>query len=244
LHTLPTDTGMPAYVQAISRWPLFRDLDCERLAIVDDLHGPQRRAERDSQLIHVRDHLRSPILTISTGWALRYSMLPDGRRQVLSFVLPGDTIGLDTLLTSGPVYPLQAATTVVYRLISHERAHNLLCDASWFRERAIQALACERAAAELALTRMGQCKAEEAVASVLLDLYNRLAERGLAAANQILVPLTQQQLADFVGMTAVHLNRTLGRLRSRGLVSISGRRLLVLNVSELERLAVLDMYKR
>jgi CRP/FNR family transcriptional regulator len=221
------------------RWtPLCRGLDGEKMAILQDLHGPQQRAEREAQMVRAQDPA-APLITISRGWAFRYSLLPDGRRQILSFALPGDTIGLDTLLIGAPAYPVQAATAVVYGTISHDKAKRLLQEATWFRDRALQALARERAEAERALTRMGQCKAEENVASVLLDFYTRLESRGLAAGNQFMLDLTQQQFADFVGMTVVHLNRTLGSLRSRRLLSMSGHTVTFLDVPGLERLALL-----
>jgi CRP/FNR family transcriptional regulator len=218
--------------------PLFRGLDRDRLAVLRGMHGPQRRAERDTQLVRANEPAPT-VLTLSSGWAFRYAILPDGRRQILSFSIPGDTIGLDALLTRGSTYPVQAANAVVYCAIPHERALGLVQQAGWFRLRALEALGRERDVAERALTRMGQCKAEEAVASILLEIYNRLAERGLAIADQFQLEFTQQQLADVVGLTVVHLNRTLGRLRSRGLVSVSGHRVTLLNVPELERLAVL-----
>src|SRR3954454_17937213 len=218
--------------------PLFRDLDGTKVAILQDLHGPQRRAERDTQIVRTQDPA-APLVSISQGWAFRYSLLADGRRQILSFAFPGDTIGLDTLLIGAPAYPVQAACAVVYATISYDRAKRLLHDASWFKDRALQALARERAEAERALTRMGQCKAEENVASVLLDFYTRLASRGLAAGNQFMLDLTQQHFADFVGMTVVHLNRTLGSLRSRRLLSMSGHTVTFLDVPGLERLALL-----
>src|SRR3954447_19984725 len=221
------------------RWtPLYRGCDGDKMAILQGLHGPQQRAERESQIVRAQDPA-APLITLSRGWAFRYSLLTDGRRQILSFALPGDTIGLDTLLIGAPAYPAQAATAVVYASISYDRAKRLLQDASWFKDRALQALARERAEAERALTRMGQCKAEENVASVLLDFYTRLASRGLASGNQFMLDLTQQQFADFVGMTVVHLNRTLGSLRSRRLLSMSGHTVTFLDVPGLERLALL-----
>ena len=224
-------------LQPIPESPLFRGLDRGRVTTLQDLHGPQRRAERDTQLIRARD-TAAPLITLSRGWAFRYSLLPDGRRQILSFALPGDTIGLGNVLTGAPTYPVQAATAVVYSVVSHERATQLLRQATWFHDRALEALARDRAEAECTLTRLGQCSAEECVASVLLDLYRRLAARGLAANNCFMLDLTQQHLADFVGLTVVHLNRMLGRLRARGLLAMSGHRVTLIDIPGLERLAL------
>src|SRR4051794_19644205 len=120
-------------LQPIAESPLFRGLDRERFTLLQGLHGPQRRAERDAQLIRARDPA-APLLTICRGWAFRYSLLPDGRRQILNFALPGDTIGLGGLLVGAPTYPVQAAGAVMYSAISHERAIELLSTANWFRD--------------------------------------------------------------------------------------------------------------
>ncbi len=224
-------------LQPIPESTLFRGLDRERIAHLQGLHGPQRRAERDTQLVAVGD-LTPPLITISSGWAFRYSLLPDGRRQILSFELPGDTIGLPNLLTGEPSYPVQAATSVVYCTVRHEDARELAREAAWFRDRMLAALGRRRAEAELTLTRLGQCNAEERVASVLLEFYDRLALRGLAANNTFVLSLTQQHLADYVGLTVVHLNRILGRLRGRGVISMSGHEVKLLDAPALDRLAL------
>jgi CRP/FNR family transcriptional regulator len=117
--------------QPIPWAPLFKGLDGEKVAILQELHGPQRRAERDTQIVRARDPA-APLITLSRGWAFRYSLLPDGRRQILSFALPGDIIGLDTVLIGAPAYPVQAASAVVYATFSHDKAVRLLHDASWF----------------------------------------------------------------------------------------------------------------
>jgi CRP/FNR family transcriptional regulator len=88
---------------------------------------------------------------------------------------------------------------------------------------------------------LGQCSAEERVASAMLEFYNRLAFRGLAANNTFMLDLTQQHLADYVGLTPVHLNRILGRLRARGVISMSGHEVKLLDASALDRLALVTL---
>jgi CRP/FNR family transcriptional regulator, anaerobic regulatory protein len=240
LASMERIVGYP--LQPVPESPLFRRLDRERITLLQRIHGPQRRAERDAQLIRAGDPAAA-LITVSRGCAFRYSLLPDGRRQILNFALPGDTIGLGGLLTGAPIYPVQAALAMVYSVISYQHAMELLAEASWFRDRALEALAQERAEAECTLTRLGQCTAEECVASVLLEFYNRLAVRGLAAGNTFLLDLTQQHLADSVGLTVVHLNRVLGRLRSRGLLATSGHRVTLLDVPALERLSLVPRHE-
>lgn len=217
---------------------LFNELNQDEAAAVYALHASKRRSERDAQLIRAGDPA-APLLTIISGWAFRYGLLSNGRRQILSVNLPGDTIGLDTLLTGAPAYPVQCAGAVTYCVIDRDRAAALAREAPWFRRRALEALARDRAAAETAITRLGQCNAEERVASVFLDLYERLADRGLAGNNSFTLELTQLHLADLVGLTAVHFNRVLKRLVARGLLSVAGHRVTLLNMSSLECLAPL-----
>ncbi|GAC1346359.1 MAG: Crp/Fnr family transcriptional regulator [Acetobacteraceae bacterium] len=205
--------------------------------ILEQLHSVRRRSERDVQLVRQGDPA-SPLLTILSGWAFRYSMLSNGRRQILSLHLPGDTVGLDTLLTGAPTYPVQSAGAVTYCYIEHERAAAVAQDAPWFRRRALEALAADRATAEAALTRLGQCNAEERVASLFLELYDRLLERGLAANGSFKLELTQQHLADLVGLTAVHLNRVLQRLKGRKLLAMSGHQVTLPDAQSLEFLAI------
>jgi CRP/FNR family transcriptional regulator len=220
---------------------LFSGLDAEKLDELKAAHGPRRRAEREGQILRAGDPA-PPLVTLSSGWAFRYVLLPDGRRQILRIALPGDTMGLDTLIAGEPTYPVRAAGVAVYSEVANAQAAGLLRDFEWFRDRALKALALERTAAELALIRMGQCTAEEATASVLLDLHDRLSRRRLAFSNQFRLELNHEQLADFVGVTAVHLGRTLARLQSRGLVRVSGHDIALLNVPDLERLAVVPRY--
>jgi CRP/FNR family transcriptional regulator len=220
-------------LQPIPWSPLFRGLGQDAMTTLQQLHGPTCRVERDAHLIQALDPA-PPLITVVRGWAFRYVSLTDGRRQILSFALPGDTIGLDALLGGAPVRAVQAAAPLIYAQVSHDRLARLLRDVSWFYDRAVEALARERGEAERALTRMGQCKADERVAAVLIDFYNRLAANGLAAADEFMLDITQQHLADYVGLTVVHLNRTLTRLRSRGLISLSGHTVKLIDVSGLK----------
>lgn len=217
---------------------LFEGLNPQELTVLCDLHVTRGRKDKDGQLVRAKD-AAAPLLTIISGTAFRFTMLPNGGRQILSVYLPGDTIGLDTLVSGAPTYPVQCATAVTYAAVEHQDAVQLTLDASWFRNRALSALAHERATAELAIIRLGQCNAEQRVASFLLEMYYRLAERGRASNGEFTLELTQQHIADILGLTPVHLNRVLGRLRAQKLLTLNAQRVGLPNMSSLEFLAVL-----
>lgn len=217
---------------------ILKNLQPVEIQAVCDLHVAWARKDKDTLLVRGEDPARA-LLTLTKGIAFKYCMIPNGGRQILSLYLPGDTIGLDGLLAGSPSYPVRSAGSVTYSIMGHEKAVHLAREASWFRDKILAVLAGERAAAEMAIIRLGQCDAEQRVASIFVDLYHRLAERGLAQHNEFVLELTQQHLADLLGLTPVHLNRVLGRLRSRGLLAITGQRVQIVDMDALEFHAVL-----
>jgi len=216
---------------------LYKTADREQANALERLLRIKRRSEKDTLLVRQGDW-SAPLVTILSGWVFRYALLSDGRRQILSLHLPGDTVGLDTLLTGAPTYPIQSASVVTYCWTDHRVAAELVVEARWFRRRALEALAADRATAESTLTRLGQCNAEERVASLFLELYDRLVERGLAADGQFKIELTQIHLADLLGLTPVHLNRVLQRFRARKLLVMTGHQVTLPDVRALEYVAV------
>ena len=128
--------------------PLFAALDQETAQRFCRLHTVPRLAKRDERPVSAGDQA-SPLLSIMTGYAFRYSMLPDGGRQVLSLYMPGDTIGIDTLMLGGPAPMVQCATTLVYSTVSQPQASLLLA------EFALLPLSC----AEHLGRRTGSCRA-------------------------------------------------------------------------------------
>lgn len=230
-----SDNG-PRFVP-VSGSPLFAGLNAVETQAICALHAGGGRRERNALLVRARE-AAAPLLTVLTGTAFRFTMLPDGGRQILSIFLPGDTIGLDTLLYAAPIYPVQCASAVTYATIDHDDAMQLAAEAGWFRRRAASALAHERAAAELAIIRLGQFTAEQRVASFLLEMYDRLSERGLAGAGEFTLELTEQHVADLLGLTAMDLRRELGRLKAQSLLVMNGQRVSLPDLRSLKFLAV------
>ena len=223
-----------AYALSLS---IFKDLRPLEVQTLCDLHLSWMHKDKDTLLIRAGDKA-PPLLMLTKGIAFKYYMLPSGGRQILSLYLPGDSIGLDVLLSGAPSYPVRSAGSVTFSTIGQEQAAQLANTATWFRDKALAALAQERAAAEMAIIRLGQCDAEQRVASILVDLYQRFAERGLASNHGFVLELTQQHLADMLGLTAVHLNRTIGRLRARGLLTWTGQHVQILDMGALDFLGV------
>jgi CRP-like cAMP-binding protein len=175
---------------------------------------------------------------ISAGWACRYKMLSDGRRQILGFLLPGDLFDLNNHLIDAMDHSIGAVTRVSYVQLSHQsvaelmRQHARVGDA--LRWQQLVSLAIQR---EWTMN-MGQRLARERLAHLFCELFERLQSVGLAAPNRCELPVTQNDLADAMGLTAVHINRTLQQLRASGAISLSSRMLTIADFDLLKNIAM------
>lgn len=161
-----------------------------------------------------------PLLLLQ-GWAARVRVLPDGRRQFMSFYLPGDLIG-----GGRQAMPVASATVVAM-------TECLVCPAPMAAPGSTlaQAYAIGEALDEAYLlghvVQLGRLNAQERISDFLLEIYERLSLAGLTVGGSFEMPLTQEMLADALGLTPVHVNRMIQQARRDGeLMWKSGRVLL------------------
>jgi len=187
----------------------------------------------------LREHDTSPWLyTLFAGWAFRYKTLPDGRRQILNFLLPGDFIGLQEQFADGASHGVEALTDT--RLCRFPKAElwglyreypSLGYDITWLSAR-------EENIVDEILLSVGRRSAAERVAMLLIHLYRRAERLSLGGAAQgVDFPVGQQHIADALGLSLVHTNKTLRRLHKLGLHAIEDSRLRLLKPDALQRLA-------
>lgn len=168
----------------------------------------------------LKEKTNSPHLyTVLEGWCFRYRTLVDGSRQLLNFALPGDMIGLQTSMFGEIDHSVDALTNLTLCVFSRERIWELFqdhpslaFDVTWLATRE------ERILGEY-LTAVGQRTAQSRLAFVLMQLYRRCEPINLARNNRMPVPFTQQHLADLIGLSLVHTNKTLRRLADGGYMS-------------------------
>ncbi|USI71413.1 Crp/Fnr family transcriptional regulator [Sphingomonas morindae] len=173
---------------------------------------------------------------VRKGWLYSSVMLPEGNRQILGFHLPGDLAGDAALPWSHAPFSLTAATEVTVRVVDRTSLRGLF-------ERhprlalSLHALAqVERTALAERLASVGRSSAMSRVAALLVDLWRRLARAKLIPPEGVILPLTQEEIGDAVGLTAVHVNRMMRRLVETGLIARDGMRLRVLNEAGLARI--------
>lgn len=173
------------------------------------------------------------LMTVLSGWGFRYKSLPDGRRQILNFVMPGDLLGLQSTLLREIHHSAEALTEMRLCLFRRERLWllyhehpGLALDVTWLAAR--QELMLDEN-----LTSVGRRSARERVTSLLLQLYNRASRAGLAQDHEVDLPFTQQHLADALGLSLVHTNRTLMKLSKDGVLRWSNGRLKIIDPAAL-----------
>lgn len=163
----------------------------------------------------------SPRLILS-GWACRQRILADGQRQIFGFLLPGDSVGL-----SLEPRPLDETSTVALTRVEYVDAlmlREILALQDPRHERLRRALATSRRYEEACLlnhvVRLGRHSAQARLGHLLLELRDRLQRAGLCTGDRMHLPLTQETLADALGLSLVHVSRTLGQMRRGRLIAM------------------------
>lgn len=179
------------------------------------------------------------VRVVVSGWACRYKHLPDGRRQIVALLLPGDVCdchdgfeGMDHTIAALSGVVLGEIDPAIYTATARSDDPT---------GRALRWMA----SVDLAIQRewtfnIGRRDAREGLAHLLCELYHRLDAVGLVEAGNYAMPLIQLDLADALGGTPVHVNRMLQVLRRERLIELRGRRLTIPDLRALERVALFD----
>lgn len=163
------------------------------------------------------------ILLLNSGWAVRYLVRGNGRRQIANFILPGDFMCLNATVLDHSDYDITAITPISYSEFDIEdvigliEKQPLLCAAIFWCTAREEAILLEH------LVSIGRRTAYERVAHLLVELWRRLQILGLADGDSFEMPLTQELIADSVGLTSVHVNRMMRAMQSKNLITCEYR---------------------
>src|SRR6476469_5162058 len=189
----------------------LREFSSEELTFVKTLKVDELHVDPGASFL--TEGTRSEYLyTVLNGWAFRYKMLDDGRRQILNYALPADMVGLQGALMREMEHSVEALTPLTLCVFPRQkmwdlysRVPSLAFDITWLAAREEQLI-------DQHLLSVGRRSALERTAYLLLHLFVRAQEAGMVKDNTIQFPFTQQHLADTLGMSLVHTNKTLKRL--------------------------------
>jgi CRP-like cAMP-binding protein len=209
------------------------------LASLDEIMSNLVPSAAGSLLVSGRQAESEAHLLLS-GWAFRFRVFEDGRRQISRLFLPGDFMGLDSRLLGIPEQPIAALTSVVLAKFNvHafveriQASKGLWLSILWSDTR-------DRMIAEERVASIGRRSAYQRLAHIFLEIYIRLEIIGEASEDAFILPLTQDHLADLLGLTSIHVNRTLRQLKRDKLIDVQGRTVKLLSKDRLAAIADFD----
>lgn len=221
-------TDTPFLEPLFKRWSRRVHLSDEDKTALVALSWGRREVQRDTYLAREGEPTKFCTVLLR-GLAFRQKILSDGSRQIISFHIPGEFLDIQNCLLDVADHNVQALTRCTVATIQKEQLVELmnarpairraiwldsLIDASVFREWVVN---------------VGRRDAVERIAHLLCELALRIKAAGLSEGPMFDFPLTQEQLADATGLTAVHTNRTLQSLRQAGLISLTSSKLTILD---------------
>lgn len=215
----------------------FRPLSEKQLGFVAKFKVGETNLEPGAAILVEGAH--SPhMFTVLRGWTFRFKSLPDGRRQVLNFGLPGDFLGLQNSLLTEMQHSVEALTRVTLCVFEKNRIEeifrnhpDLAYDTTWIAARQ------ERILDENLLS-IGRRSALERAAYLLVLLAKRVLRVEQKSRGTVFLPFTQSHVADTLGLSTVHTNKTLKKLANKNLIKWRDGGCEVLDLSGLAEIAL------
>lgn len=196
----------------------FVALSDEDLTVMSGYYKRRHVYAAGRDLVH-QGEVDQPAYILASGWACSYKLLPDGGRQVIDFQIPGDFLGLRSVLFRTADYNVEPVTRIEASEIRPADLLNVFADNPRLATAVLWAMSRDEAMVVEHLVGLGRRNAAERTAHFLLELAARLRLVGLGSKQGYACPLSQYLLADALGLSAVHVNRVLRELREAGLVT-------------------------
>jgi CRP-like cAMP-binding protein len=227
---------VPCFECALRASGAFKPVSEMELAFINEMKRDHLVCPPGADIIAAGQE-QAELYTLYAGWAFRFKMMPDGRRQILNFLLPGDFIGLQAAMFEASLHGVEALTEVQLCLLPrrkvwvlYENMPELAFDVTWLGSR-------EESIVDENLLSAGRRSAAERIAALVISLYKRLDALKLVVNGAMPFPLSQQHIADALGLSLVHTNKSLAKLRRLGMFSLADGTLLLGNPKALESLA-------
>lgn len=197
--------------------PIFREFEKEELAFVSRFKKGELAASKGATVLVEGSH-SAHLFTVLSGWGFRYKLLSDGRRQILNYVMPGDLIGLQGSVMGEMQHSIDALSDMLLCMFQRDdlyelyRRHpGLAFDITWLASR-------EERMLDENLLSIGRRSALERAAYLIAFIADRAAGVELDDKRPVEIPITQQHIADTLGLSLVHTNKTIRKLIERGLI--------------------------
>lgn len=212
--------------------PIFRPFEPKELSFVSSFKTGELVADTGTTILSEGAH-SAHLYTVLSGWAFRYKTLQDGRRQILNYMVPGDLLGIQGSVIGEMEHSVEALSPLVLCVFQRDRLNEMFVehpglafDITWLAAR-------EERMLDDHLLSLGRRSAMERAAYLLAFLYHRAVAVGVAPGKSLQIPITQMHVADTLGLSIVHTNKTLRKLADRKLIRWLDRSCEILDVDGL-----------
>ena len=209
--------------EKLSRFTELSDADSKA---IDALCEHQITLDAKQELIREGGRPNDVYLLLE-GWGYRYKLLPNGSRHIIAYLIPGDLCDIHIFIlkamdhTLGLLTPARVAVIPKEKILEVMDAHPQIQRALWWATLVDEAVLREW------LVNIGHRDAQTRIAHLFCELWLRMRAVGLATNGHFSLPITQEELADTMGLSTVHVNRSLQNMRRRGLISWAQRELTI-----------------
>jgi len=210
------------------RWKRRLPLSAADEAAVTNLNWARKQYQRDAYLAREGEHV-TVCTVLLQGFAYRQKILSDGSRQIISFHIPGEFLDVQNCLLEVADHNVQALTRCLVAVVSKELLLQVMSDRPAVRQAIWLDSLLDASVFREWVVNVGRRDARQRIAHLLCELALRLKAAGLGEGPLFDFPLTQEQIADATGLTAVHTNRTLQALRRAGLINLTASKLTILD---------------
>ena len=223
----------------VRKFDALLDMSADELGTLTALPETQRDYAVGETLFSERSTYRHAVI-VESGWAISYKLLDDGRRQVLRFILPGDFVGLYTAVIEVANAYVEPVTPLSVSLFPASKIADVFAETPRLGAAIAWSAGREEAILSEHLVSVGRRSALERLAHLFLEFLRRLQLIDLAGERTFRLPVTQEILADALGLSVVHVSRTLRRLREDKLVRLARGHLEILDIRGLQEIADFD----
>jgi CRP-like cAMP-binding protein len=223
----------------VEKLQCYAPLSSDDIALAERITANARKVAAKQDLIREGDR-PGPVFVMLEGWACRYKILPEGGRQIVAFLMPGDTCDMHVAVLEQMDHSIQTLSASRVATISRAEMHELVTTRAQIAHALWSTQLVDEGTMRAWIVSMGRRDAEARVAHLMCELFVRARNIGLIHGNTLEMPLSQVVLADALGMTPVHINRVLRRLRLTKLMEFSRGKLSILNPHGLVKAAGFD----
>ena len=238
-HELSLTATTPCLSCPLRDLDLFKNRNKSEVTFIQQFKTGEHFAPAGTTIVQENAHT-DKLFTVLSGWVFRYRTLEGTRRQIINYGLPGDFLGLQATLDDEMSHGIETLTDVTLCYFDRAKLWSLYADHPRLAYDMTWLAAQQERSFEEQLLTLGQRTAFERVAYLLWHLFDCARAVGLVEDNTIRLPVRQQHLADTLGLSLVHTNKTLQKIREGGAIDIRDRFMHVHDEAKLIKMGRID----